>query len=363
MISWRCNWAMIGCLAVGFTSISPAAAQPPAPVVVDAVRQAGSIESAREMPGYVFARHRMTISSSLAGRLEWIREAGEAAQAGEELARIDTQPLLLQREEQEARLHRSQVELRHTQSRLDRAIKLDAQSFLSSNELEDLQERRALAEADIAIARAQLAQLDDRLSRSVIHASYAGVVTEQRRFAGEEVVAGEVLGAFVGTEELGVRAQLPLPWRNRLRSGGRIPVESLGRHAEMVVRAAIPAADQGMQTFELRGRLLSDETWAVGQLVTLRLPELAQSDLMLVPRDAVVLRREGARVVRITPDGHAEWVPVELGQGRGDWIVVTGALTIGDRVATRGAERLENDQPVEVVRDLAAEKAKVVTTG
>lgn len=332
-----------------------AQAAPPPSVVVDAVRAGNTEASSRALSGHVYTRQTLTVMASQAGRLLWIREAGEVAKAGEPLAKLDTQPLELAREEQLARLRRSGVELKHMDKRLSRAQQLDAQAFVSRTELDDLRERRELALADIAIARAQVSQLDDRIARATVLAPFDGVVTEQLRHAGEEVGAGAVLGAFLGTGALEVRAQVPLRWLKLLQPGSQIPVLATAQQGWAVVRSSIPAADTTSQTFELRADIPSPSAWAIGQLVELQLPELQAQSSLLVPRDAVVLRREGARVVRIDSTETAHWVRVELGRGQGEWIAVRGPLQVGDRVAVRGAERLGDQQSVQVLRDLAAE--------
>ncbi len=51
-------------------------------------------------------------------------------------------------------------------------------------------------------------------------------------------------------------------------------------------------------------------------------------------------------VFRINGDGVVEPVIVETGQGVGSWIVVRGELRPGEKVVTRGNERLRPGQPV-----------------
>ena len=87
--------------------------------------------------------------------------------------------------------------------------------------------------------------------------------------------------------------------------------------------------------------------------VPIRPRELA----LAVPRDALVLRNNGAFVFRISDENKAEQIPVEIGDSAGDLIGVSGALNEGDRVAIRGAESLREGADVEITvsrSDLAA---------
>ena len=79
------------------------------------------------------------------------------------------------------------------------------------------------------------------------------------------------------------------------------------------------------------------------------MPSADPIEVLAVPRDALVLRREGTSVFRILEDDTAERVTVSTGLGAGGMIQVTGGLAVGDRVVIRGAERLREGQKVSVL--------------
>jgi multidrug efflux pump subunit AcrA (membrane-fusion protein) len=87
---------------------------------------------------------------------------------------------------------------------------------------------------------------------------------------------------------------------------------------------------------------------AVGENVRLSVPTGSPTEVLAVPRDALVLRREGASVFRIGENGTAERVDVVRGAGAGELVAVTGRISPGDRVVVRGAERLRPGQPVDI---------------
>jgi multidrug efflux pump subunit AcrA (membrane-fusion protein) len=86
-----------------------------------------------------------------------------------------------------------------------------------------------------------------------------------------------------------------------------------------------------------------------GQFVEVALPLKSSSNVLYVPRDAVVLRSEGSYVFRIGSDNVATRVSVILGEGQGSLVSVLGKLQAGDKVAIRGIERLEDGQLVNPV--------------
>jgi multidrug efflux pump subunit AcrA (membrane-fusion protein) len=100
--------------------------------------------------------------------------------------------------------------------------------------------------------------------------------------------------------------------------------------------------------FELRLDIQA-APWRIGENVRLSVPSAMPSQVLEVPRDALVLRREGATVFRIDENGVAEQVEVIPGLGAGDLVAVTGRLVAGDRVVVRGAERLRAGQQVNIL--------------
>ena len=332
-----------------------AAELPVAPVVVDHVRL-DSAQAAQTATGTVHSRQELRVRAGVAGQLEWIREAGERVKAGQALARIDVVPLTLQREEQLARIRRNEVQLSNLKSRLARFSELQASNYYSVVDLDDLRAQRDLARADLEIARVQVKQLDDLIARATVLAPFDGLVTQQFRYPGEEVARGEDLAQVFNVGDVELRAVLPLAWLPHVAVGDVLEASRVGSAVTLAkIRSLIPRADARSQTFEARIELpQTQQDWVIGQLASLRMPATANSAALMVPRDALVLRREGRYVYQVDADGHARRVAVQLGAGRGQWIVVTGDLNEGDRVVVRGAERLNPGQPVDVVRDLAA---------
>jgi multidrug resistance efflux pump len=71
--------------------------------------------------------------------------------------------------------------------------------------VDQAQANRDLAEADLQVARAELAQTQDLLSRSRLTAPFDGVVADRVRRKGEEVARGEVIARLVNPDELEIR--------------------------------------------------------------------------------------------------------------------------------------------------------------
>ena len=81
-------------------------------------------------------------------------------------------------------------------------------------------------------------------------------------------------------------------------------------------------------------------------MVRLSMPTADVKEVLTVPRDALILRREGASVFIVNDDMTVEQITVITGLGDGEHIEVIGDLNAGDIVVTRGAERLNTGMKV-----------------
>jgi multidrug efflux pump subunit AcrA (membrane-fusion protein) len=82
-------------------------------------------------------------------------------------------------------------------------------------------------------------------------------------------------------------------------------------------------------------------------LAQISLPEGDPYRAVVVPKDAVVTRGPQKLIYLVNGDNKIAEVPVQLGSGVGSWIEVQGGVQAGQKVVTRGNERLMNGQAVQ----------------
>ncbi len=316
----------------------------PARVVQIAAVERTEIAPTIAVPGTIYSRNEVQVTAGVAGQLLMVAEPGTIVEQGDPIARIDKQPLLLQRAEQEALLQRAEINVRQLESQLRRQRELHGSSLVSEFELEQTQANRDLAVSDANITRVRIRQIDDQIRRAVVGAPFTGIVTSRAHRGGEDVARGETLARLTDITNMEVRAFVPLKHLPRTVVGDAIRVFAGDASFDGTIRALVPTGDVRSQTFEARIDLPSSATasWTVGQLVSVGVPIRARANVLAVPRDALVLRHNGSFVFRIKEDQTAEQVAVELGDSAGDLIAVSGALREGDRVAIRGAENLRD---------------------
>ena len=316
----------------------------PARVVQIAAVERTEIAPTIAVPGTIYSRNEVQVTAGVAGQLIMVAEPGTIVEQGDPIARIDKQPLLLQRAEQEALLQRAEINVRQLESQLRRQRELHGSSLVSEFELEQTQANRDLAVSDANITRVRIRQIDDQIRRAEVRAPFTGIMTSRAHRGGEDVARGETLARLTDITNMEVRAFVPLKHLPRTDVGDAIRVFAADASFDGTIRALVPTGDVRSQTFEARIDLPVSATasWTVGQLVSVAVPIRARANVLAVPRDALVLRHNGSFVFRIKDDQTAEQVAVELGDSAGDLIAVSGALREGDRVAIRGAENLRD---------------------
>lgn len=322
---------------------------PPSVVEIGAVRMA-EIAPTVAVSGTVYSRDELRVTAGLGGLLTMVLEPGDSVKKGDVVASVDPKTLQLQRLEQQALLARAEIQVKQLESERRRQAELSATNVVSEFQLEQTVANRDLAQADAEIIKVRIQQIDDQIRRAATRAPFNGLVVERMHRGGEEVARGAVLARLTATDNLEVRAFVPLKYLTRVRVGDVLTVYDNTQRIKGAIRALIPTGDVRSQTFEARIEVPADAVgeFPVGSLVSVAVPIRSDKQSLAVPRDAVVLRNDAHYVMRISADNKAERVVVQLGDSKDDLIAVEGDLNVGDQVAVRGGETLNDGASVEI---------------
>ena len=181
----------------------------------------------------------------------------------------------------------------------------------------------------------------------VVRAPFDGIVAERHTQQGEYLVTGASVARLVDTAAPEVRVRAPVELARHLGQGTAVRVRSADGERDYPVSALIPVGDEASRQLELR-IVLDDLQAPVGTAVDVGLPSAEARSVVAVPRDAVILRREGDFVLRVDPAGKAERLAVKTGAAVDDLVEVSGDVRAGDRLIVRGGERVEPGQAVSV---------------
>lgn len=326
---------------------------PPAPVSI-AQATAGRVMPASMATGTVISRNDARLAAEVSGVLTWVAEPGARVARGAALARIDTATLELQLREDEAQLKRltANVELLDTQ--LHRLTALGA-GIASRSQIDEATARVAMARQEEEQARVARDRTRHLIARAVVRAPFPGHVVERIRQRGEYVGPGVEVVRLTDTENVEVVARAPVVQAASLAVGQSVTVHGDARAASGLIRAIVPVGDDRSRLLELRVAL-PEEPWTIGAAVRVELRGIASAgeQIVVVPRDAVIVRADGAYVFRVGSDDLAERIAVTLGKGDARRIEVLNGLSAGDRIVVRGGERLNPGQPVRIAAVAAA---------
>ncbi len=298
-------------------------------------------------PGSVISRQDARVASEQSGRVVRVAEVGQYVRAGEAIAVLDDTALRLREQEHQAELGRIQAQLDLASRQEQRYAQLAAQQNIARAQYDQLRSERDALAQDRARSQSLLAQVRLQRAQMTVRAPFAGVVAERLVQLGEYVAGGAAVARVVDTGTREVRVRAPVDLAKHLSVGMPVQVRTGGSEVAHPVSALVPVGDEASRQLELRIALGTQEL-PVGSAVEVGLPSASPRKVVAVPRDAVILRREGDFVLRVDAAGKAERLPVEAGTEVGDLVEVSGAVRAGDRLIVRGGERVEPGQPVTV---------------
>jgi len=343
--------SLVGAFAVFLYSAASASVfaqgppdMPPGPVRYTEIREE-AMQRTVTLSGTVESRVTSTVASEVAGLVLSlpVRE-GDRAIAGQTIARLRTSSLDLRRQAVAGQLKEAKALLDQAKRQLDRARELRASGVMSQSQFDEAESEQAAREGRVDNLTAALAAIDLDLAHMTIGAPFTGVVVARRTEVGQWIEIGGAIFEMAALAEIEVRVDVPERWFAGLRKGAsaNVTFESLpGVALEGTITAVVPKAEPQARTFPVKVKIPNpEERIGVGMLAQVTLKTSGSERVTLVPRDAVVGAGKGQHVYRINGDSKVERIEVTTGAGHGAWVAVQGDLKSGQKVVTRGNERL-----------------------
>ena len=319
---------------------------PAAPVIVEKA-QRDTFSATLWVSGTVISQNDARIAAETDGRITWVADVGSRIAKGDAIARIDAEDLKLDLADSEAQLGSLKSQLKFRDSSLQRFKKLADSNNASETQLDEAQSRLDMTQQEIKRAEVAIAQIKRRIKQTEVLAPFPGIVVERLVQTGEFVGRGEQVARLVDTEHREIRAQAPLSVAGWVREGMQVSIEHEQLESLSPVSYVIPVGDQRSRMFEVR-IAANDPAWIIGSPVRVALPNSEPRELVAIPRDGLVLRGSNIYVMRVNNDNTVEKVDVETGIGLGVFVEIIGKVDQGDRIITRGGERVEAGQAVTI---------------
>jgi RND family efflux transporter MFP subunit len=238
----------------------------------------------------------------------------------------------------------------------DELLKLKQGRHASETSIASAIAEVAIVEADLTRERAELERARELRERHSVYAPFAGMVVRKQLEVGQWVRQEDAVVELVAVDTLRVRAPLPQRYFPRVAVGSkaRVLFDALpDRELEGSVFARVVLGNEASRSFPLLIDIPNPDHLLAPGMSARILVELDDgvSEVLTVPRDAVVAKSDGSRVVwRVREeDGVLKAFPVAIvtGRAQGDRLeVVEGELQVGERIVLLGNENLRPGQAV-----------------
>ena len=319
---------------------------PAALVVVDrAVKQ--FVSPTAMYSATVISRDDAKLAGEIAGRLMWAAEVGDRFLKGETVAKLDDTFFRQQVIEEQSIIQREQAKFDFHTRQVERLEKLLEENNIARSQVDQERTDRSVAHNNILSAQARLSQAKERLKRTSILAPFDGVVSERWLQAGEWADNGDAIVRLVSADNLEIETHIPASSLKLVTVGTPLTYTDGKTSGTGTVRTIVPIGGDISRLYELR-LSVADPSLSAGNLLRVAVPTALPREAVLVPRDALVLRREGIYVYRVNQESVAERVTVQTGIATADLIEVIGGIREHDRVVIRGGENLRPGMPVQI---------------
>ncbi|UEX79623.1 efflux RND transporter periplasmic adaptor subunit [Sediminicurvatus halobius] len=332
----------------------PPAAPDPVPVAVTRVQQE---------PGYV-------VETRYAGRLEPARstalaferggtvttvrvDEGDAVDAGDVIARLDTDRLRAERDQLLARRAETTAQLEIARLDQQRIARLHAAGHASAEADDEARLEVRRLEAAVATLEAGLRAIDVDLRKSELRAPYDGTVAARHLDEGAVASAGTPVLDLLESTTRRARIGVPPDVAETLQPGEGHTLLSGASSLSATLLALRPDLSGGTRTVEAIFDVAADSAPPYGELVELVHARRIQASGFWVPLAALTEAERGLwALLTLHGEPGARRVvreAVEVLHVRDEQAYVRGTLRSGTAVVTAGPHRLVPGQPVSVV--------------
>lgn len=304
-----------------------------------------------QLPGYLEAPNVSVLAGEVAGLVSklMVRE-GDRVTQGQPLVALRTTALELRLQAAEARLEEAEARRKLAAASLERSRGLVEKNTISRQQLDEDRYELDAWQGRIETLRAEAAAIRYDVERSAIRAPFNGIIIARHTEVGQWSDVGDRLLEVLSTDVQEVHVDVPEQYFSELKTGAavRVTFDSVpGRDYAANIRAVIPQADTTARTFPVKLRLTETDAAIGAGMIARAVFELGDAAPgTLVPKDALV-RQGNDTVVFLVNHDSALPTPVTVGAAMGVWAVVNGTVEPGDKVITRGNERLFPGQPVQ----------------
>ncbi len=315
------------------------------------VAQITAIEQTEWAVGVIESRLSAQVAAEVAGKVvRVLADEGQAVQAGQVLAEIETEQYRYGQASDQAEVGRLNALLRNKRQELDRARQLVAARLVAAEKVDSIEAELDALQQQLAGAQAQVGESNRRLGKTRITAPVACEIAQRLIDVGDYVQAGTVAFDVVDVEHLRVKLPFPEYRAPELTLGQKTRLTSASAGPEVVESAITevrPSINPANRSITVIVDFDNPGGWRPGGSVRAEVVLALRAKAVTVPQVAVV-RRPVGDVVYIIRDKKAEERPVKRGLRSGDRVEILDGVSAGEVVAVDGAGFLTQGVGVEL---------------
>ena len=322
--------------------------------VKTAVSQRQDLQIFRDIPATIAPLNQVVLRPQISGQIEQLYfEEGQAVQAGQLLATLDSRTLRAELASTEAELVRIQSQLELAQQEQQRYQSLLATQAVSQQEVAQFIGQTKQLQAQFNAAKASVQAQQVRVSLTRIVAPITGRVGLRQVSVGAQVSSNDANGLATLTQTQPISVQFGLPEQllsDQTLLGRRIELRSISGD-QLLAQTTIARQDSQIdpKTGSLAVRAMlpnTDQRFWSGQSVRVRLAEQSFEQVVTVPNRAI---QQGLNqtFVYVLQDGIAKRTPVTRLAQSGDLTAVDG-LAADTEVVIEGQLRLKDGSKAQV---------------
>jgi membrane fusion protein (multidrug efflux system) len=290
--------------------------------------------------GSLEAKEGALITAETLGKVTAIHfQSGDMVKAGDPIITQDAAS-------EQAQLRSAQATLQNTQTNLERGKKLIKDRSIAQSELDTLNEQYKLALAAVDNTQTQI-------NKKTLRAPFAGQLGVRQVQLGAVVDRSDPIVTLQNTSSLYVNFLVPQAGIGKLQLGQQVRIfnpNAKPNDAPSIasINAISPEVSNTTRNVQVQATLPNaDNLWRPGMFVDIQVVVASAQPVLIIPITAVAYAPYGNSVYLVEGDKLRQ-VFVQLGEQRGDFVVVNSGLKAGDQVASSGVFKLHNGQAVTV---------------
>lgn len=288
--------------------------------------------------------------------LQLLADEGDMVRAGQPLARLDTALANAQTSAARASVAEAESNALRSRDEYQRAESIRDSGALSSEAIEQRRAASVAADARLAAARAQLAEVNARLQGGYVRAPIAGLVISRSVQLGAMVDQQEMF-RIAGDNRLEVSAQISETDVVSMRIGQSAVFRLAdGSTVQGALSRAPASINDRTRTGEALFDLPRDTRVRAGMHLSGEIA-LAQRQALAAPQDSIRYENGRAYVFVVSPDHRAHKTYVSLGGRDGDLVEITGGAAVGANIAGAGSAFLRDGDMVRPATGPAPQRA------